>query len=136
MSGPLPAPGAAATADDVRRRDLRRMKAVATGLLAVAAAVYLATLHRSGFVGFVNAGAEASMVGAVADWFAVTALFRRPLGLPVPHTAIIPTRKDALGRNLQEFVATNFLAEDVVRSRVERAGASASGSTTRRTQPG
>jgi uncharacterized membrane-anchored protein YjiN (DUF445 family) len=61
------------------------------------------------------------MVGAVADWFAVTALFRRPLGLPIPHTALIPTRKDQLGRSLQEFVATNFLAEDVVRGRIERA---------------
>jgi len=79
------------------------------------------TLHRGGFLGFVNAGAEASMVGAVADWFAVTALFRHPLGVPVPHTAIIPTRKNVLGRNLQEFVATNFLAEPVVRARVTQA---------------
>jgi uncharacterized membrane-anchored protein YjiN (DUF445 family) len=96
------------------------MKAVALGLLVFAALVYVLTLHQSGLLGFVNAGAEASMIGAVADWFAVTALFRHPLGLPVPHTAIIPTRKDALGRSLQEFVATNFLAEDVVRGRVER----------------
>jgi uncharacterized membrane-anchored protein YjiN (DUF445 family) len=108
-------------ADAARRHDLRRMKALAGGLLAFAALVYALTLHQTGFLGFVNAGAEASMVGAVADWFAVTALFRHPLGLPVPHTAIIPTRKDALGRSLQEFVATNFLAEDVVRGRVERA---------------
>jgi uncharacterized membrane-anchored protein YjiN (DUF445 family) len=108
-------------ADEGRRRDLRRMKAMAGGLLAFAAVVYVLTLHRSGWLGFVNAGAEASMVGAVADWFAVTALFRHPLGLPIPHTAIIPTRKDALGRSLQEFVATNFLAEEVVRGRVERA---------------
>jgi uncharacterized membrane-anchored protein YjiN (DUF445 family) len=62
--------------------------------------------------------AEASMVGALADWFAVTALFRRPLGLPIPHTAIIPTRKDALGENLGDFVGTNFLAENVVRDRI------------------
>src|SRR5690242_1024334 len=119
-AGPV-LPRVVADADEGRRRDLRRMKALALGLLVLAAAVYLLTLHRDGFWGFVNAGAEASMVGAVADWFAVTALFRHPLGLPVPHTAIIPTRKDALGRSLQEFVATNFLAEDVVRSRVERA---------------
>ena len=64
------------------------------------------------------------MVGAVADWFAVTALFRHPLGLPIPHTAIIPTRKGALARSLQEFVTDNFLAEDVVRARVTDAGVS------------
>ena len=116
-SGPVMAQSAA---DDVRRRELRRMKALAAALLALAAVVFLLTLHRDGLLGYVNAGAEASMVGAVADWFAVTALFRHPLGLPVPHTAIIPTRKDALGRNLQEFVATNILAADVVRSRVAR----------------
>src|SRR5664279_4955616 len=97
------------------------MKALAGGLLAFAAVVYALTVHQTGFLGYVNAGAEASMVGAVADWFAVTALFRRPLGLPIPHTAIIPTRKGALGRSLQEFVATNFLAEEVVRGRLERA---------------
>lgn len=91
---------------------------MATALLLAAAVIYVATLHGSGAVGYVNAAAEAAMVGAAADWFAVTALFRRPLGLPVPHTAIIPTRKDALGRSLQEFVATNFLAEPVVRSRI------------------
>ncbi|HEY6797629.1 MAG TPA: DUF445 domain-containing protein [Kineosporiaceae bacterium] len=124
VAGPvLPAhlTAAGADGDARRRRELRRMKAVALGLLLFAAAVYGLTLHTTGFLGFVNAGAEASMVGAVADWFAVTALFRRPLGLPIPHTAIIPTRKDALGRNLQEFVATNFLAEEVVRARVQNA---------------
>lgn len=61
------------------------------------------------------------MIGGLADWFAVTALFRHPLGIPIPHTAIIPTRKDALGANLGEFVGTNFLSEDVVRDRVRRA---------------
>ena len=60
------------------------------------------------------------MVGALADWFAVTALFRRPLGLPIPHTAIIPTKKDALGDSLGEFVGENFLAEDVVRDKLAR----------------
>ena len=108
-------------ADEQRRRGLRRMKAVALSLLVLAAVVYAATLGRTGALGFVNAGAEAAMVGALADWFAVTALFRRPLGLPIPHTALIPTRKDALGRSLQEFVGTNFLAGDAVRERVGRA---------------
>ncbi len=107
--------------DEERRRGLRRMRAVAVTLLLLAAAVFLATLDRDGFLGFVNAGAEASMVGAIADWFAVTALFRHPLGLPIPHTALIPRRKEMLGRSLQEFVGENFLAEQVVRDRMESA---------------
>src|SRR3954469_11577416 len=98
------------------------MKVVATGLLAVAALGYALTLRREGWLGFVNAACEAAMGGAAADWFAVTALFRHPLGLPIPHTALIPTRKDALGRSLQEFVATHFLAADVVRGRVAAGG--------------
>ena len=106
------------TADGARRRALRRMRTVATSLLVVAAIVYLLTLHRDGFLGFVNAGAEASMVGAMADWFAVTALFRHPLGLPIPHTALIPRRKDDIGHSLEEFVGENFLAEDVLRERI------------------
>ncbi len=107
-------------ADTLRRSNLRRMKLVATALLGLAALVYVLTLpgRHSGWLGFVNSAAEAAMVGAVADWFAVTALFRHPLGLPIPHTAIIPTRKDALGRNLQDFVADQFLAEDIVRNKV------------------
>jgi len=108
--------------DELRRSQLRRMKLLATALLALAALIYVLTLSArdSGWVGFVNTAAEAAMVGAVADWFAVTALFRHPLGLKIPHTAIIPTRKDALGHNLEDFVATHFLAEDVVRERVAR----------------
>ena len=105
-------------ADVGRARALRRMRAVALGLLLVAATVYVATHGQDGFWGFVNAGAEASMVGAIADWFAVTALFRHPLGLPIPHTALIPRRKDELGRGLEEFVGENFLSEAVVRERV------------------
>ena len=73
-------------ADDVRRRGLRQMRTLAVGLLLLAAVVYVVTLGQHGWLGFVNAGAEASMVGAIADWFAVTALFRHPLGLPIPHT--------------------------------------------------
>ncbi|MER7559463.1 DUF445 domain-containing protein [Nocardioides sp. NPDC126508] len=105
-------------ADVVRRQALRRMRIVATGLLVVAAMVYLLTLRMDGFWGFVNAGAEASMVGAMADWFAVTALFRHPLGLPVPHTALIPKRKDELGASLEEFVQDNFLQEETIRERL------------------
>jgi uncharacterized membrane-anchored protein YjiN (DUF445 family) len=107
----------------LRRRDLVRMKSSATALLVLAAVVYALTARhgREGWLGFVRAAAEAGMVGGLADWFAVTALFRRPLGLPIPHTAIIPTRKDALGRNLSDFVGANFLSEQVVRDRLRRA---------------
>ena len=111
-------------ADLARQGGLRRMRAVALSLLLLAAVVYLGTLDRTGALGFVNAAAEAAMVGAVADWFAVTALFRHPLGLPIPHTAIIPNRKDALGQSLQEFVTEHFLTEEVVRARVAGADVS------------
>ena len=86
-------------------RDLRRMKRFATGLLLVATVIFLLARWWEvnggpGWIGYVRATAEAGMVGALADWFAVTALFRRPLGLPIPHTAIIPTKKDVLGDSL------------------------------------
>ncbi len=112
-------------ADEARRRGLRQMRTVAVSLLGLAAVVYVATLGQEGFLGFVNAGAEASMVGAIADWFAVTALFKHPLGLPIPHTALIPRRKDDLGRGLEEFVGENFLQEGVIRERVAAATISA-----------
>ncbi len=107
--------------DERRRQGLRRMKALATSLFVLAAVIFGATLGQDAGWGFVNAGAEAAMVGALADWFAVTALFRRPLGLPIPHTALIPTRKDQLGASLEEFVATNFLSEEIVRDKIARA---------------
>jgi uncharacterized membrane-anchored protein YjiN (DUF445 family) len=98
------------------------MKLIATGLLVLAAGVYLlAQANEAGgpaWVGYVRAGAEAAMVGALADWFAVTALFRHPLGLPIPHTAIIPNRKDQIGRSLGEFVQGNFLTRDVLAERL------------------
>lgn len=84
----------------------------------IAAVVYVATRNHGGAWEYVNAASEAAMIGAIADWFAVTALFRHPLGLPIPHTAIIPRRKQALGASLQEFVAENFLNEEVIRERV------------------
>ncbi len=108
-------------ADEERRRGLRRMRSLAVGLLLFAAAVYVATLDQDGLLGFVNAGAEASMVGAIADWFAVTALFKHPLGLPIPHTALVPRRKDELGRGLEEFFGENFLQEGIIRDRVAAA---------------
>jgi uncharacterized membrane-anchored protein YjiN (DUF445 family) len=108
-------------ADVVRRARLRRMRGLATSLLLLAAVVYVVTLKHSGFLGYVNAGAEASMVGAIADWFAVTALFRHPLGLPIPHTALVPRRKDEFGRSLQDFFTENFLQEQVIRERLSAA---------------
>src|SRR5699024_6443213 len=110
-------------ADARRRAGLRRMRALATGLLVLAALVFLATLRldHGGVWGFVNTAAEAAMVGALADWFAVTALFRHPLGVPVPHTALVKRRKDELGRSLQEFVAENFLTEEIARERLAAA---------------
>jgi uncharacterized membrane-anchored protein YjiN (DUF445 family) len=108
-----------------RQRDLRRMKMLATGLLLVATVIFLLARWwevNDGpiWIGYVRAMAEAGMVGALADWFAVTALFRRPMGLPIPHTAIIPTKKDVLGDSLGTFVGENFLAEDVVRDKLAR----------------
>jgi uncharacterized membrane-anchored protein YjiN (DUF445 family) len=110
--------------DARRRRGLRQMKTIATGLFLLAAVIYAVTLKHSGWVGFVNAGAEAAMVGALADWFAVTALFRHPLGLPIPHTALIATKKDQIGESLEEFVASNFLSEEIVREKIRQAGVS------------
>jgi uncharacterized membrane-anchored protein YjiN (DUF445 family) len=101
-----------------RRHGLRRMKAVAGSLLLIAVVAYIFTRHHGGFLGFVNAGAEAAMIGGLADWFAVTALFRHPLGLPIPHTALIPRRKDMIGHSLESFVASNFLSEPVIREKV------------------
>ncbi|MGH3833589.1 MAG: DUF445 domain-containing protein [Pseudonocardiaceae bacterium] len=101
------------------------MKAVALTFLVGAAVVYVVALlnsDRAPWVGYLAAMAEASMVGALADWFAVTALFRHPLGLPIPHTAIIPRKKDALGDNLGDFVSDNFLAEEVVADKLRRVG--------------
>lgn len=116
---------AGVTEDDKRLR-LRRMKAVAGGLLLIAAAVYAIARWQEAagagaWAGYVRASAEAGMVGALADWFAVTALFRHPLGLPIPHTAIIPKRKAVLGHSLGDFVGTNFLSEPVVRDKLRRA---------------
>ncbi len=98
------------------------MRSLALSLLVLAAVVYLVTLgDTTGVWGYVNTGAEAAMVGALADWFAVTALFKHPLGLPIPHTAIIPKRKTEIGRNLQEFVTESFLTEEIARERLAAA---------------
>ncbi|WP_328582138.1 DUF445 domain-containing protein [Streptomyces sp. NBC_00370] len=123
---PLPAFSYTA-ADEEKRRGVRRMKTTATGLLLLVAVVYvLATWAKNsgvgGWPGYVAAAAEAGMVGALADWFAVTALFRYPLGVRIPHTAIIPNKKDQLGTSLGAFVGENFLSADVVRARLRALG--------------
>lgn len=111
--------------DDAQRRaDLKKMKRLATSLLLVAGIVFVFARiqeeSRPGW-GYVRATAEAAMVGALADWFAVTALFRHPLGLPIPHTAIIKKRKDQIGDSLGGFVRDNFLTREVVNERLQQA---------------
>src|SRR4051794_7520483 len=104
-----------------RLRALRRMKVIAGSLLVAAAVIYVLcrTLTDShGFWGYLQAAAEASMVGGLADWFAVTALFRHPMRLPIPHTAIIPRKKDQIGASLGTFVQHNFLTPAVVDERL------------------
>jgi uncharacterized membrane-anchored protein YjiN (DUF445 family) len=104
---------------------LRRMKRTAGGFLAAAAAIYASTYldksGGSGLLGFVRAGAEAAMVGGLADWFAVTALFRRPLHLPIPHTAIIPEKKDEIATKLGQFVTANFLTPELMSGHLQDA---------------
>src|SRR6201994_475868 len=99
----------------------RRGSALLAGATVLFVAVTVAGVHGT-LLGYVQAGAEASMVGGVADWFAVTALFRRPLGLPIPHTALIVERKDQFAATLGQFVQENFLSADVLAERIRAAG--------------
>lgn len=109
-----PSPG---DADAVRRARFARNRLLATAMLLAMGAVFAAT-HLVAAPGFVTllirAGAEAGMVGGIADWFAVTALFRHPLGLPIPHTAIVPSHKDRIGATLGRFIESNFLTPEVL----------------------
>ena len=101
---------------------LRRMKLIASALLAFAAGLYALSFLFSGTgAEFLRAGAEAAMVGGLADWFAVTALFRQPLGLPIPHTGLVPSKKDDLALKLGEFVTGHFLTREVVVEQVRQA---------------
>ena len=121
--------GADPEADAERLRSLRKMKAVALSFLIGATVIFLACrwaqVQAGGeapvWVGYVGAAAEAGMVGALADWFAVTALFRHPLGLKIPHTAIIKRKKDQLGEGLGTFVRENFLSPEVVETKLRDA---------------
>ncbi len=108
---------------DPRRAGLIGARRRATLLLAFVTVVFAATLAMDDatWVGFVRATAEAAMIGGIADWFAVVALFRHPLGIPIPHTAVIPRSKEGLGANLATFVADNFLDPDDLAQRLESA---------------
>src|SRR5580698_6997928 len=109
---------------ELRARRLAAARRRATAFLAAATALFVgvtvAGAHGTA-LGYVQAGAEAAMVGGVADWFAVTALFRRPLGLPIPHTALIVERKDQFAATLGQFVQENFLNADVLTERIAAA---------------
>lgn len=114
-----------ALTDTERAAGLKRMKAVATGLLALMAVIFLfafALQDEYPWLQYVRAAAEGGMVGALADWFAVTALFKYPMGLKIPHTAIIPRKKDQIGTSLGQFVEENFLSESVVQEKLSSLG--------------
>ncbi|WP_293010337.1 DUF445 domain-containing protein [Mycobacterium sp.] len=119
--------GADPQADAERQRALRRMKVVALSFLVGATAIFLGCRWAQAgggaatWVGYLGAAGEAGMVGALADWFAVTALFKHPLGIPIPHTAIIKRKKDQLGEGLGNFVRENFLSPEVVSTKIRDA---------------
>jgi uncharacterized membrane-anchored protein YjiN (DUF445 family) len=99
---------------------LRRMKRIPLLLLLLMALLFAFTLHNpASWAAWLHAFSEAGMVGALADWFAVVALFRHPLGLPIPHTAIIPNRKNDIGESMSRFVADHFLEPEVVRRKLQ-----------------
>jgi uncharacterized membrane-anchored protein YjiN (DUF445 family) len=112
------------TNPEERQRSLDRMKRRATGLLVIMGVIFVATSlleAQHTWVGYIRATAEASLVGGIADWFAITALFRHPLNIPIPHTAIIPNRKDRIGRSLGNFVQNNFLSPEVLTAKLRAA---------------
>lgn len=111
--------------DEDKRKQLRKYKAFATGLFVLMAIIFIVTTilqkaHDSHWIGYVRAFSEAAMVGALADWFAVTALFRHPLGLPIPHTNLIENSKEKLGDNLGSFVVSNFLSPKTIRPYIQK----------------
>lgn len=111
--------------DEAKRKQLRKYKAFATGLFLLMAVIFIVTTllqktNDSHWIGYVRAFSEAAMVGALADWFAVTALFRHPLGLPIPHTNLIENSKQRLGDNLGSFVVNNFLSPQNIRPYIQK----------------
>jgi uncharacterized membrane-anchored protein YjiN (DUF445 family) len=121
LSVPVPVALQITPDDELKRVRLVKMKRMATLMLVGVAALFAVTRwleSRYPWLGFVRAFAEAAMVGGIADWFAVTALFRHPLGIPIPHTAIVASRKDRIGTALGNFVQRNFLTRDVVAGKI------------------
>jgi uncharacterized membrane-anchored protein YjiN (DUF445 family) len=113
--------GASTEADFARLAQLRKMQGIALALLAVMAVIFAVTFalqDRFHWLTFVRAAAEGGMVGGLADWFAITALFRRPLKLPVPHTNLVSVKKDEIGEGLGAFIEENFLADDVIHDKL------------------
>lgn len=114
--------------DAAKLTALKRMKRIALALLIVMAIIFVfsfALQRQYPWLEYLRSAAEGGMVGALADWFAVTALFRYPLGLKIPHTAIIPNRKNEIGASLGEFVEANFLSEEVVTAKLASVGIAA-----------
>src|SRR5437868_235488 len=113
--------GMSVSAQDFQRRGLRRNRLIATSLLGAMAALFISTAWAPQpglWLLLVRATAEAAVVGGLADWFAVTALFRQPLGLPIPHTAILPRSKDRIGEGLAIFIERNFLSPDILKAKL------------------
>lgn len=113
--------GAVTPADFERLASLRRMQGIALGLLALMAVVFVVSFalqDKLPWLSYVRAASEGGMVGALADWFAVTALFRHPMGIKIPHTNLISSKKDDIGERLGSFVEENFLADDVVHDKL------------------
>lgn len=126
LAGAMPSPSPEVEAE--RRRQLKKYKRIATGLLIMAAAIFLGCSwwqNQPGgapiIVGYIRAAAEAGMVGGLADWFAVTALFRYPLGLRIPHTALVLNKKDQVGEQLSGFIGDNFLNAELITEKVSKA---------------
>jgi len=112
-----------ADALDVKSQRFKRMRLLATLLLVFMTAVYIACSMQTGhylWLAYVKAFAEAAMIGACADWFAVVALFRQPFGLPIPHTGIVPRNKDRIGEMLGRFISSNFLSTPVLTKRLQQ----------------
>src|SRR5271154_6577320 len=120
------APMSASPASTIKRESVelrtRRRATALVGAVTILFVVVTAVGAHGTLLSYVQAGAEAAMVGGVADWFAVTALFRHPLGLPIPHTAVIVERKDQFAATLGQFVQENFLNADVLAERIRTAG--------------
>ena len=111
--------------DELKRKQLRKYKAFATGLFVLMTVIFIITTilqknDNSHWIGYIRAFSEAAMVGALADWFAVTALFNYPLGLKIPHTNLIENSKERIGDNLGNFVVSNFLSPQNIRPYIQK----------------